>query len=50
MKLLEFSRVCASLSTHYLVWYSASAFSSPTTYEQEAAIVGVEVGGIDGVG
>ena len=39
-----------SLSTHYLIWNSASAFSSTPTHEEEAAIVGVEVGGIDGVG
>ena len=49
-KLLDFSRNCMSLSTHYLIWYSASAFSSTTTYKEEAAVVGVEVGGVDGVG
>ena len=50
MIFLDFSRICASLNTHYLIWYSASAFSSSTTYEEEAAIVGVKVGGVDGVG
>ena len=38
------------LRTHYLIGYSASAFSSTPPYEEEAAIVGVEVGGIDWVG
>lgn len=36
--------------THYFVSHSAPSFSSTSTYEQEIAVLRVEIGRIEGVG